>query len=136
MDNLKKTETIIGLVNTAALLGAIVYFYKKINNLELELNKHSEHLTSTVVKVKDIANTKKFLAQLGNAMKELNGMIGVDRKNIESLKQIILYQSAQISELHSVIQTLVKNINENKESEESSDLSVNITKADNPYLQH
>jgi len=68
-------------------------------------------------------------------MKELNGMIGADRKNIESLKEIILYQSAQISELHSVIHNLVKNINDNREAEDASDLSVTITKSDNPYLQ-
>jgi len=128
MDSLKKPETIIGLVNTAALLGASIYFYRKINNLELELNKHSEHLTSTVNKVKDIANTKKYLAQLANAIKELNNMIGEDRKTIDTLKQIVLLQANQITELQNTVEQL-------RDEFEESNLEIKLNK-ENPYIRN
>ena len=35
MNNLRKPESVIALINTASLLGISIYFYKKINNLEL-----------------------------------------------------------------------------------------------------
>lgn len=103
MDNMKKPETIISIVNTAALLGASIYFYKKINNLELELNKHSEHLTSTIAKVTEIAKTKKHLAQVVSAIKDLNNQVGLNRKDVDTLKQIVSFQANQISELQKLI---------------------------------
>ena len=106
MNSLKKPETIITLVNTAALLGISIYFYRKTNNLESELNKHSEHLTSTIKKVKEIANTKKYIAQIANAIKELNNYSAVHNRDIESLKEIIKFQNQQIQELHSFVLTL------------------------------
>ena len=106
MNSLKKPETIITLVNTAALLGISIYFYRKTNNLESELNKHSEHLTSTIKKVKEIANTKKYIAQIANAIKELNNYSAVYSRDIENLKEIIKFQNQQIQELHSFVLTL------------------------------
>ena len=106
MNSLKRPETVITLVNTAALLGISIYFYRKTNNLELELNKHSEHLTATVKKVKEIANTKKYLAQLANAIKELNNYSSVYSRDIDNLKEIIKYQNTQIAELQAFVLTL------------------------------
>ena len=54
METLKKPETVITLINTAALLGVSVYFYRRINLLEQEIDKHTEHLTSTIKKVKEM----------------------------------------------------------------------------------
>ena len=106
MNSIKKPETVITLINTAALLGASIYFYRKINNLELELNKHSEHLTLTVKKVKEIANTKKHIAALANAIKELNQSLGNHNRDIDFLKEIVKYQNEQILELQTIVLTL------------------------------
>ena len=106
MNSIKKPETVITLLNTAALLGASIYFYRKINNLELELNKHSEHLTLTVKKVKEIANTKKHIAALANAIKEVNQNLGLNSQNIDFLKEIVKFQNEQIGELQEVVLTL------------------------------
>jgi len=108
MNSIKKPETVITLLNTAALLGASIYFYRKINNLELELNKHSEHLTLTVKKVKEIANTKKHIAALANAIKEVNQNLGLNSQNIDFLKEIVKYQNEQIGELQKVVLTLTE----------------------------
>ena len=110
MNSIKKPETVITLVNTAALLGASIYFYRKINNLELELNKHSEHLTLTVKKVKEIANTKKHIAALANAIKDVNQTIGVHSQNIDFLKEIVKFQNDQIGELQKVVLTLKEDL--------------------------
>ena len=89
MNNLKKPERVITLINTAALLGASIYFYRKINNLELELNKHSENLTSTIKKVREIIVYKKHFATLGDAIKKLNNSIIFQNRDIEILKEIV-----------------------------------------------
>ncbi len=106
MNNLKKTETVITFINTAALLGASIYFYRKINNLEQELNKHSEHLTSTVKKVREMVIYKKHIAILENAIKKFNFTLEYQNRDIETLKEIVKYQSNQITEIHSFIKSL------------------------------
>jgi len=123
MNSLKKPETVITLINTAALLGASIYFYKKTNNLELELNKHSEHLTLTVKKVKEIANTKKHIAALADAIKKLNHSLGIHNNDIEVLKEIIKYQNNQIKEL----QAFVLKDEDNKEE---------LKLKENPHIQY
>jgi len=114
MNSLKKPETVITLINTAALLGASIYFYKKTNNLELELNKHSEHLTLTVKKVKEIANTKKHIATLAEAIKKLNFSLGNQNSEIESLKEIVKYQNNQITEMQKFILEMRDEENKNE----------------------
>jgi hypothetical protein len=126
MNSLKKTETVVTLFNTAALLGASIYFYRKINNLELELNKHSEHLTSTVKKVREIAIYKKHIAILGNAIKELNNSVASQNRDIETLKELVKIQSNQINELQMLVH---KNLKGEKEE------AIEIKHKDNPYLQ-
>ena len=125
MNSLKKPETVITLINTAALLGASIYFYKKTNNLELELNKHSEHLTLTVKKVKEIANTKKHIAALADAIKKLNHSLGSQNNDIEMLKEIIKYQNNQIKELHTFVLSL-----RDEENKEEFKLK------ENPHIQY
>ena len=106
MDNLKKPETVIGLINTAALLGATFYFYRKTTNLEVELNKHSENLTSTIKKVKDLYLTKKHIATLAGAIKNQNNVLDISSRDIEILKEIIRVQASQITELQNLFSTL------------------------------
>ena len=106
MDNFKRPETVITLVNTAALLGASLYFYKKINGLEVELNKHSEHLTTTVKKVREMTIYKKHIATLGNAIKQLNFQLQAQSQDVESLKDLVRYQSRQIEELQNTLRGL------------------------------
>ena len=125
MDSLKRPETVISLINTAALLGASIYFYKKINNLELELNKHSEHLTTTVRKVKEMTIYKKHIAALGNAIKELNGAVGNSYRDVENLKELVKYQSNQISELHAILSKL-----------EIEEKAPEFKLKENPYLRN
>ena len=114
MNSLKKPETVITLINTAALLGASIYFYKKTNNLELELNKHSEHLTLTVKKVKEIANTKKHIAVLADAIKKVNYSLGSQDNEVETLKEIVKYQNSQIIELQKFILEMRDEENKNE----------------------
>ena len=101
MDTLKKPETIISLTNTAALLGASVYFYRRINSLEEDLDKYSEHLTNTIRKVKDMQITKQHVKQLAGAIRELNNIMGSQRNEISYLKNLSSYQRDQLKELQS-----------------------------------
>lgn len=106
MENLKNPETVITLANTAALLGVSLYFYKKINGLEVELNKHSEHLTVTVKKVREMIIYKKHIATLGNAVKQLNGQLQSQNRDIATLKELVKHQSRQIDELQASLQKI------------------------------
>nr|QBK91406.1 MAG: protein of unknown function DUF1664 [Pithovirus LCPAC302] len=99
METLKKPETVITLINTAALLGASVYFYRRINVLEQEIDKHTEHLTSTIKKVKEMQVTKEHVKQLAGAIRELNNIIGGQRNEIIQLKHFSNFYKEQIKEL-------------------------------------
>ena len=99
METLKKPETIITLINTAALLGASVYFYRRINGLEQEIDKYSEHLTSTIKKVKEMQITKQHVKQLAAAIRELNNAMGAQRNELSYLRNLSSFQREQIQEL-------------------------------------
>ena len=106
METLKKPETIITLINTAALLGASVYFYRRINGLEQDIDKQSEHLTSTIKKEKEMQVTRQHVKQLANAIRELNNIMGAQRNEINGLQNIIGFQKDQIKELQGETKTL------------------------------
>ena len=99
MESLKKPETIISLINTTALLGVSVYFYRRINGLEQEIDKHTEHLTSTIKKVKEMQVTKQHIQQLAGAIRELNNVIGAQRNELNVLRNLTNFQNDQIKEL-------------------------------------
>jgi uncharacterized protein YoxC len=99
MDSLKKPEMILGLSNTMALLGASVYFYRKMNEMREDLDRYSEHLASTVNKVKELQITKQNVKQLASAMQELNNKMGEQRNDLLQLKTLTNYQRGQIEEI-------------------------------------
>ena len=99
MESLKKPETIISLINTTALLGASVYFYRRINGLEQELDKNTEHLTSTIRKVTELQITKQHIKQLAAAIKDLNNAMGIQKNELLYLRSMTGFQSDQIKEL-------------------------------------
>lgn len=108
MESLKDTRTMITIGNTAALLIIALYFYRRTKALEEEsiknteeINKLSEHLTSTVKKLRELQHLPKNISTLVNAMKELNVNVGNYSNEIKSLKSIIELQSNQIKELQS-----------------------------------
>lgn len=118
MENLKKPETVIGLINTAALLGVCVYFYKKTNNLELELNKHSENLTRTVKQIKETFIYKKHIANISDELKKQNFSMGQFSQDINRLKEVVKIQAAQINEMQSLFSELKTKNPELKEVKE------------------
>ena len=99
MDTLKKPEMLLGLTNTAALLGASLYFYRRLNNIETDLEKQSEDLLSTINKVKEMQIHKQHIKQLAGAIRELNNVMGSQRNEISSLNNILNFQKRQIHEI-------------------------------------
>jgi len=99
METLKKPETVITLINTSALLGASVYFYRRINGLEQELDLIKDHVTSTVKKVKELQVTKQHVRQLAAAIRELNTIMGTQKNELANIKGISEFQKEQIVEL-------------------------------------
>lgn len=99
METLKKPETIISLINTTALLGVSVYFYRRINGIEQELVKHTEHLTSTIKKVKEMQVVGGHVKQLAGAIRDLNGIMGAQKNEISLIRNFVDYQQNQIDEL-------------------------------------
>lgn len=127
MNVVKKPETIITLLNTAALLGASIYFYKKIQGLEEDLNKHSEHLTFTVKQTKELMPLKTQMNKVAAAIREINtnmnNGLSFHQKETEILREFVKFQNIQIGELYSLVQSL---------KPENSNLE--IKNKDNPNL--
>lgn len=119
MENIKKPETVIGLINTAALLGVCVYFYRKTNNLELELNKHSENLTTTVKKVKETFIYKKHIATISDEIRKQSFNMGQLSQDINRLKEVAKIQAAQIAEMQTLFAELKAKNPELKEVKEA-----------------
>lgn len=104
MEVVKKPETIISLINSVALMGASLYFYRRINGLEQELEKNTEHLASTIKKVGDLQLTKQHIKQLADAIKSLNNTMGGHRNEISQLRHLTNFQHEQIKELQGVVE--------------------------------
>jgi len=99
MDTLKKPETMLGLFNTAALLGAAIYFRRELNELKKELNEQSEHLSSTVNKVKEMQVTKQHIKQLADVVRGLNTKMSTHNIDINYLRNLSSFQIQQIKEI-------------------------------------
>jgi len=129
MESLKKPETIITLVNTAALLGAVVYFYRRISHIEEKLDTHGEHLTSTIKKVKEIQLTKKHIEQIVAAIKSSNGKINFHSSEIQRFQQSNSIQNDQIKELQELVSELITE----KEIKQTSNPHINPYNYSNNY---
>jgi hypothetical protein len=101
METLKKPETIITLINTAGLLGATVYFHRRINGVEQEIDKYTENLIATVKKVQEMQITKQHVKQLAEAIRDLNNAMGAQSNELNYLRNLSSFQRDQIKELQS-----------------------------------
>ena len=139
MESLKDMRTIITIANTAALLGISLYFYRRIKILEDEVNKHSDemnkqsnHLASTVKKLRDIQHVSKNISQLAAAIKDLNFIINTCTNEIKSLHSVVELQRNQINELQSYI--IPKNIKSNLSQHSPHHSSHHMPKLQTSYI--
>jgi len=99
MESIKKPETIISLINTTAILGVAVYFYRRVNGLEQEIDKHTQHLATTINKVKEMQVVKQHIQQLAGAIREMNNVTGSQKNELIHLRSLVAFQNDQIKEL-------------------------------------
>jgi len=107
MDTLKKPEIIVTTVNTAILLGAIIYFYRQNSSTQSELNLIKDKVAKATVRIADMGVYGDHINQLANAvntitknMKRNEEYLGAD---INDLMNIIQLQTTQIEELQAYI---------------------------------
>jgi cell division protein FtsL len=87
MESLKRPEMIVSVTTAAGLIGTIIYFYKRENSLQEEINELSGHLASTAKRVADMQNNGGHIQQLVNALNQLNARLKKQQQEITSLKE-------------------------------------------------
>lgn len=91
MDTLKKPEMIVSLTTAVSLVGASVYFYKKIHGQEEELNKLSGNLANTIQKVGEMQHHGHHIQELSETIKQLNGEVSKQRDVLSELRTAMDY---------------------------------------------
>lgn len=104
MENLKKIETIIGLGNTAGLLGSCIYFYKKMTELEKKNQELEEQLT---IAVKQLDKEKDTLFDLTSKLDKMSKLTTIQNNNMSKIQKALELQQYQINNM------LTNNIYEN-----------------------
>jgi len=93
MDSLKRPEMIVSVATATGLVGSVIYFYKRENAMQEELNKLSENLVSAINKIKTIQISTQthdnHILQIVEGLKQLNSLIGEHNKSIEDLGNTI-----------------------------------------------
>jgi hypothetical protein len=100
MDSLKHPGTIISTVSLVGLLGTSAYFYKKLGDLEEELNKFSDVVIrmdrtvnqeeSTKMQLESVTSAvRKFGQTLGEMKEVIDGINAATKENERKIKAII-----------------------------------------------
>jgi hypothetical protein len=85
MEAAKKPEVLLGVSNSAAIIGVSVYFYKQINALKEEVSELTEHLKTSVNKFANIQNDLITKDDLSKVVKSLIERMEETQQKIKSL---------------------------------------------------
>jgi seryl-tRNA synthetase len=108
MESLRRPEMIISVAAMTGLLGSIIYFYKKSNALQAELEKLAEHLAGTARKVGELQTQGRDLAQLVEAIKQLNAFVTQHDVGLRELKESLEPLNEEIEDFHFVIDQMIE----------------------------
>lgn len=87
METMKKPETVISLATAAGLVGSSVYFYKKIQTIEEDLEKFSETLSTVTGKVNEHQSQANQISQVGNYLREMAEKLEAINREVVNLKK-------------------------------------------------
>jgi seryl-tRNA synthetase len=99
---------IISVAAVTGLLGSILYFYKKSNALQAELEKLAEHLAGTARKVGELQTQGRDLVQLVEAIKQLNAFVNQHDAGLRELKESLDPLNEEIEDFHFVIDQMIE----------------------------
>lgn len=85
MESLKRPEMIVSVATATGLIGAIIYFYKRENALQEEINKLSDHIATTTRKVGEMQIYGEHIHQLADAINALSATL---KKHDQSLNEL------------------------------------------------
>lgn len=107
MESFKRPEMIVSVVTATGLIGSIIYFYKQESALREKLKEISEHLTTTVNKVRDIQKDVQINAQhivdIVKAIQELQTVVNKHAEIMKEFERLIkLFQEQQESQDHEI----------------------------------
>ena len=110
MESMRKPELAISLTTAASLIGASVYFYKKIQVVEDEQHKLDEHLSTSVTKLNSIMDTSKIhtshIKELATSIKQLHAHIQKQNNILDEYRNLIDYH-------HDAIEIIVNTFRDN-----------------------
>lgn len=112
MESLKRPEMIISVATATGLVGSTIYFYKRANALQAELDKLTEHLGSTVRKVAELPKVTDTQAnhinQLNDGLQKLNNLVVQHHSLLADFKASLDEQGDEMEELRFIIDNMVK----------------------------
>lgn len=123
MENLQKTESMIGLGNTVGLVAICIYYYKQVGELEKKIQDLEEKIVSIV------DNTDKqqsYDGDIKNINAKINKMSEIFKRQnevIDKLAKTISVQNSKINELSNDKQPSNKNIHSNQKNTKNKRIS-------------
>lgn len=108
MESLRRPEMIISVASVTGLLGSIIFFYRKSNALQAELEKLAEHLAGTARKVGELQTQSRDISQLVEAIKQLNGLVSQHSTTLREVKDSLDPLNEEMEDFSFVIDNLVE----------------------------
>jgi hypothetical protein len=123
MEQLNKPEIYLAGGALVTSIGSSIYLNSQINELRTELEKTSEHLKATVIKVDDAKTHKDFINKIAGAIKQLNEVMFKHDKVfnevqtwMKSRDKLILNQNTVIEEILQILKADGHEVNSNMNS--------------------
>jgi uncharacterized phage infection (PIP) family protein YhgE len=93
MESFKRPEMIVSVVTATGLIGSIIYFYKQESALRERLKELSEHLTTTINKVrdiqKDVQTNASHIIEIVKAVQEVQGVVNKQGEIMKEFERLI-----------------------------------------------
>lgn len=112
MDAIKKPETVIAGGALLTSVGTAVYFHRQIGAINEDVLKISEHLAATVRKLSDNEIHSTHIAQLAQAVKELNSLGMRQGQLLDGIQQSMDYRDRVIDEQGNAITEIQRLLSE------------------------
>ena len=98
----------MSIATASGLVGSTIYFYKRSNALQTELDKISDHLSATIKKVADMQIHGAHIEDLAKSVRELNMVAKRHNDVIKELQDITNNHTEELEEVHYTLDAIMK----------------------------
>ena len=107
MESFKNPATIASIAAITGLFGAVIYFYKRANGLQSEIDKLTEHIASIARKVGELKDTNARMDALTNALAQLSNQANHMTNQVREIKEAIEPINDEIEDIHFILDGIV-----------------------------